>query len=64
MDKNQMHEFINAMGVIAETTLLFYRNLIEAGAKVDEASKLTEIFIRATMLGGNSGSKPSDNKES
>lgn len=63
MDKKQMQDFVDAMGLIAETSLLFFRNLIKAGANVEEASRLTQAFLGATMFGGNTGSKPPENKE-
>ena len=29
MDKNQLKEFMNAIGAVAETTLIFYRSIIK-----------------------------------
>ena len=34
MDKNQLKEFMNAIGAVAETTLIFYRSLSLAGRGV------------------------------
>lgn len=43
MDKNQLKEFMNAIGAVAETTLIFYRSIIKAGG--------TQALISATIFG-------------
>lgn len=55
----QMKDFINAIGAVAEMTLLFYRNTLGAGATPEEALRLTQAFIAATIF-GNSGQKRSE----
>ena len=49
----KMKGIVNAIGVIAEMTLLFYRNALGAGATPDEAIKLTQAFIGASLFGNN-----------
>lgn len=51
MDKNQLKEFINAIGMISETALLFYRSVLEAHATQEEAMRLTQAFIAAILYG-------------
>ena len=46
-----MNEFLKAIGILAETSLNFYRNLIDAGATPKEATTLTQVFIAANILG-------------
>ena len=45
MDKQQLQEFINGIGMIAETALLFYRSTLTAHATPEEAMRLTQAFI-------------------
>ena len=40
-----MNEFLKAIGILAETSLNFYRNLIDAGAT------LTQAFIAPNIFG-------------
>lgn len=51
MDKNQLKEFMNAIGAVAETTLIFYRSIIKAGGTQEEATRLTQALISATIFG-------------
>lgn len=51
MDKNQLKEFMNAIGAVAETTLIFYRSIINAGGTQEEATRLTQALISATIFG-------------
>lgn len=46
-----MNEFLKAIGILAETSLNFYRNLIDAGASSKEAMTLTQAFIAANIFG-------------
>ena len=46
-----MNEFLKAIGILAETSLNFYRNLIDAGATPKEATTLTQAFIAANIFG-------------
>lgn len=55
MDKNQLKEFMNAIGMIGETALIFYRSVIEAGGSQEEAMRLTQALIAATLFGGGKG---------
>ena len=45
-----MNEFLKAIGILAETSLNFYRNLIDAGATLKEATTLTQAFIAANIF--------------
>lgn len=45
MDENQYEKFIKGMGALTETCLLFYRNAIQAGATVEEATAVTSALI-------------------
>lgn len=49
-----MNEFLKAIGILAETSLNFYRNLIDAGATPKEATTLTQAFIAANIFGNQS----------
>lgn len=48
-NNDHLKELLNAIGVLAETSLLFYRAVIQAGASEDEAKFLTQALIRASM---------------
>lgn len=51
MDKKKLEEFVSAIGMIAETTLIFYRDALKAGATREEAMLLTQAFIAALAFG-------------
>lgn len=52
MGKNdKLKELYKAIGVLAETGILFYRATIQAGATPGEARLLTQAFLRASMRG-------------
>lgn len=52
MGKNdKFKELYKAIGVLAETGILFYRATIQAGATPGEARLLTQAFLRASMQG-------------
>lgn len=52
MSKNdKFKELYKAIGVLAETGILFYRATIQAGATSREARLLTQAFLRASMQG-------------
>lgn len=55
MDKKQLKEFMNAIGAIAETTLIFYRSVIDAGGSQEEAMRLTQALIAGLMFGNKGG---------
>lgn len=42
-------------------TKIFYRNVIEAGGTQEEAMRLTQVFIAASILNGNNGKKEDAN---
>ena len=44
-------ELVNALGAVAEMSLVFYRDVLNAGATPDEAFKLTQAFIAANIFG-------------
>ena len=48
-NNDHLKELLNAIGVLAETHLLFYRAVIQAGASEEEAKFLTQALIRASM---------------
>ena len=54
MDKKKLKEFMNAIGVIAETALIFYRNVLEAGGTQEEAMRLTQAFFAGVLFGSKS----------
>ena len=56
MDENKLREFMNAIGIVAETSLIFYRNVTKAGGTQEEAMRLTQALIAATIF-GNKGSQ-------
>lgn len=51
-NNDKFKELYKAIGVLAETGILFYRATIQAGATPGEAMILTQAFIRASMQGG------------
>lgn len=52
MGKNdKFKELYKAIGVLAETGILFYRATIQAGATPGEARLLTQAFLRVSMQG-------------
>lgn len=52
----QVRDLINGLGAMAEMILIFYRDIILAGATPDEAYRITQAFISAALF-GNSGQK-------
>lgn len=48
-NNDRLKELLNALGVLAETSLLFYRAVIQAGASEEEAKFLTRLSFRASM---------------
>ena len=57
MDQKQLKEFVNAVGTLAETALLFYRSTIAAQATPEEAMRLTQAFIAASLYGNKNGNQ-------
>ena len=59
--KNEaVKDFVNALGAIAEMSLVFYRDVLNSGATPDEAFKLTQAFIAANIFGNAGRSKPEE----
>lgn len=40
---------------MAETSLIFYRNVLNAGGSQEEAMRLTQAFFAGVLFGGKSG---------
>lgn len=56
---NSIKELLNAIGILAETSLNFYRSLVQAGATVEEARTLCQAYI-AAMIHGEKGEAHED----
>lgn len=56
---NPLKDILNAIGVLAETSLNFYRSLVQAGATEEETKALIQAYI-AAMLYGNKGEAHED----
>lgn len=54
-----LNDVLNAIGVLAETSLNFYRSLVQAGATEEETKALTQAYI-AAMMYGNKGEAHED----
>lgn len=46
---------MEALGAMAETSLIFYRNVLDAGGTQEEAMRLTQAFFAGVLFGGKSG---------
>lgn len=57
MDEKQLKEFFTAIGTLAEMSLLFYRSTIAAKATPEEAMRITQAFIAATLNRGKNENK-------
>lgn len=49
--KGQMESLKNAVGVVAEMSLIYFRALQTAGASAEECMKLTQAYIAAWVYG-------------
>ena len=49
--KGQMESLKNAVGVVAEMSLIYFRALQAAGASLEECMKLTQAYIAAWVYG-------------
>lgn len=49
--KKQTNRLINAIGTTAESSLVFYRAAINAGATEGEATRLLQAYIGAMAFG-------------
>lgn len=54
-NKNQTNKLINAIGTTAESSLVFYRAAINAGATEGEATRLVQAYIGAMAFGSGRG---------
>lgn len=62
MDKNEYSEQLRrGMGLTAEMALIFYRAALGAGATPEEAMKLIQAYIGATLF--NQNKKKPDGEE-
>lgn len=50
--KNEVKEYLDALGSLAETSLVFYRALITNGSTEREAYILTMAYISSNFYGG------------
>lgn len=50
-NKKQANRLINAIGTTAESSLVFYRAAINAGATEGEATRLLQAYIGAMAFG-------------
>ena len=51
MDSNQLKSALNAIGALAEMSLVFYRAVIASGASAQEAKNVLDAYISATIYG-------------
>ena len=51
--KEQVEMLKGAIGATAEMALIFFRATIAAGATMEEALKLTQAYLAATIHGNN-----------
>ena len=51
MNNDAVKELLNAVGVLAEMSLNFYRAVLNAGATKEEAFVLLQSFISASIHG-------------
>lgn len=51
-NNEQVRGLIEALGAVAEMSLVFYRSTLAVGATNEEATKLTQAFIAANIFGG------------
>lgn len=59
-NNDKFKELYKAIGVLAETGILFYRATIQAGATPGEAMISTQAFIRASMQGDDTSASESE----
>lgn len=57
MNEKQLKEFFTAIGTLVEMSLLFYRSTMAAKATPEEAMRITQAFIAATLNGGKNENK-------
>ena len=47
--EDKLNAMLNALGAVAEMSYQFYTAALNSGATEDQAMRLTEAFIRASM---------------
>lgn len=47
----EFEEMRKAIGILAESSLLFFRSAIDAGATVEEAERVTKAYVAAQLFG-------------
>lgn len=47
--EDKLNAMLNALGAVAEMSYQFYTATLNSGATEDQAMRLTEAFIRASM---------------
>ena len=52
---DQVKALTDALGAVAEMSLIFYRDVLAVGASYEEATKLTQAFIAANIFGSGAG---------
>lgn len=52
-NKEGFNQFRFGMGVLAETLSMFHCELLKSGFSSDDAIRLTEVFLRETILTAN-----------
>lgn len=57
-NKQKLEEMRQAIGVMAETGIIFFRAALEAGATMEETVKLTQAYMAAVMFGNNGAAAP------
>jgi len=63
VNKEQMEQLRNALGITAEMALIFYRSAVGAKATPAEAMKLTQAYIAAIMFNQNKNPDGEEAKE-
>lgn len=64
MNSKKTNEFMNAVGAMAEMSLVFYRATLGAGANVMEATRLTQAYIAAMVYGKGQNASDAEREES
>lgn len=52
MEKDKVEELRQSVGAMAEMSLIFFRAALGSGASMEEALRLTQVFISAQIYGG------------
>lgn len=49
MNPEKMQSLINSIGIMAETSFIFYKTCLQSGASEKEAMAMTEVFLSVTI---------------